>query len=214
MPTDVLDDRQAQARLDRGGPESRCGSPSGDGRPDEGPPGILGDPVRFAIWAFMGTVTMLFVGFTSAYILRRASPDWRPLSAPGILWVNTLVLLSSSGTLEAARKRLRGWDLGGSWVEVTGLLGLLFMAGQVAAWRQLAAQGVYLSTNPHSSFFYLLTGVHMLHLLGGLAWFGVVLARVRRMAYAPGEDGLGPFATYWHFLTGLWLYLLFLLFVL
>jgi cytochrome c oxidase subunit 3 len=67
----------------------------------------------------------------------------------------------------------------------------------------LAAQGVFLATNPHSSFFFLLTGLHGLHLLGGLVWFLVVLVRVRRMDYTPGEDGLRLFATYWHFLAAL-----------
>jgi cytochrome c oxidase subunit 3 len=195
---------------------------------DGAPPDVLGlvpeggdgpgdgrvDPVRFGLWAFLGTVCMLFIGFTSAYILRRSSADWRDLAAPPLLWLNTAALLTSSVTLEMARRRLRGWDLPATqrWVQATGLLGLLFLAGQLGAWRVLASEGVYLATNPHSSFFYVLTGLHGVHLLGGLVWFAVVLARVRRMAYTPGSDGLGLFATYWHFLAALWLYLLFLLF--
>jgi cytochrome c oxidase subunit 3 len=159
---------------------------------------------------------MLFIGFTSAYMIRRTSLDWRPLRAPGILWANTAALAASSVALEAARKRLREWDLRGvfPWVAATGALGVLFLGGQVLAWRMLAAQGVFLATNPHSSFFYMLTGLHGLHLLGGLAWFAVVLVSVRRMDYTPGEDGLRLFATYWHFLAALWAYLLVLLFVL
>jgi cytochrome c oxidase subunit 3 len=98
-------------------------------------------------------------------------------------------------------------------VAATGLLGALFAVGQVMAWRVLAARGYYLDSNPHNSFFYVLTGAHLVHLAGGLVWFGVVLSRVRRLAYVPGEDGLGLFATYWHFLAGLWVYLLLLLFV-
>jgi cytochrome c oxidase subunit 3 len=164
---------------------------------------------------FLGTVTMLFIGFTSAYILRRSSGDWRPLATPPVLWWNTAALLLSSATLEIARRALRGWDLRGAraWVLGTGLLGVLFVAGQVLGWRQLAERGVFLSSNPHSSFFYLLTGVHALHLLGGLAWFAAIVVRFQRMAVLPGEDGLRLFATYWHFLGGLWLYLLWLLFV-
>ena len=72
---------------------------------------------------------------------------------------------------------------------------------------------MFLATNPHSSFFYVLTGVHALHLVGGLTWGLVVVARLRKMTLTPGEDGLGLFATFWHFLGALWLYLLFLLFV-
>lgn len=188
----------------------------GDGGSGDGAPGILGDTARFGLLAFLGTVSMLFIGFTSAYLIRRASLDWRPLRAPGILWVNTAVLLASSVTLEAARKRLRGWDLRGvlPWVGATGALGVLFLLGQVVAWRTLASRGVFLATNPHHSFFYVLTGLHGLHLLGGLVWFLAVLVQLRRMAYTPGEDGLRLFATYWHFLGALWLYLLVLLFVL
>jgi cytochrome c oxidase subunit III len=189
---------------------------SGNGGRGDGAPGFIGDTALFGLWAFLGTISMLFIGFTSAYLIRRASYDWRPLAPPWILWWNTAALLGSSLTLEAARKRLREWDLRGlfPWVAATGFLGILFLAGQVAAWRKLAAQGVFLASNPHSSFFYVLTGLHGVHLLGGLAWFAVVLIQVRRLALTPGEDGLRLFATYWHFLAGLWVYLLFLLFVL
>ena len=163
----------------------------------------------------MGTASMLFIGFTSAYILRRASGDWRPLSAPPILWLNTALLFLSSATLEGARRRLRGSDLPAAqaWLAFTGVLGVLFVGGQFLAWRSLAAAGVFLSSNPHSSFFYLLTGVHVAHLLGGLVWFVADFVKVRRLAFTPGEDGLRLFATYWHFLAVLWAYLLFLLFV-
>jgi cytochrome c oxidase subunit 3 len=163
----------------------------------------------------MGTASMLFIGFTSAYILRRASADWQPLHAPGILWLNTAVLFLSSATVERSRRRLAGWDLPGAqrWLALTGLLGLLFATGQGLAWQALAASGVFLASNPHSSFFYVLTGVHLAHLFGGLVWFVAVQSRVRRLDYPPGEDGLRLFATYWHFLAVVWAYLLFLLFV-
>jgi cytochrome c oxidase subunit 3 len=213
MATGVLQQKPGAGRTGGRGPAD---VPPGDGGRGDGAPGIIGDTARFGLLAFLGTISMLFIGFTSAYLIRRASADWRPLSPPWILWVNTAALLGSSVTLEAARKRLREWDLRGlfPWVAATGLLGVLFLAGQVLAWRTLTAQGVFLASNPHNSFFYVLTGVHGLHLLGGLVWFLAVLVQVRRMAYTPGEDGLRLFATYWHFLGALWLYLLVLLFVL
>jgi cytochrome c oxidase subunit 3 len=181
------------------------------GGPGPGTPDIT----RFGLLAFLGTLSMLFIGFTSAYMVRRASGDWTPLSAPPVIWLNTAVLLASSVTLELALRRQRDWQLSAvqGWVAATGLLGALFVAGQLGAWRALARQGIFLATNPHSSFFYMLSGIHAIHLLGGLVWFAVVLARVRRLAYTPGEDGLGLFATYWHFLDGLWIYLAVLLFV-
>ncbi len=214
MTTELLEKKPGHSGP--GAPGGGDDRPGGGGPSGQGAPGILGDPALFGLWAFLGTVTMLFIGFTSAYILRRASPDWQPLAAPPILWLNTAVLLASSVGLEAARRRLRGWDLAGSerFLLATGFLGLLFVAGQYVGWRQLAARGIFLATNPHSSFFYVLTGVHALHLLGGLGWFVAAARRFRRMAYLPGEDGLRLFATYWHFLGALWVYLLFLLFVL
>ena len=212
MSTEVLR-KSSRPGLDRGGADGD--SPGGDGDNGRGGAGVFYDPHRFGLWLFLGTLTMMFIGFTSAYMVRRTSPDWAPLRAPGLLWVNTAMLLLSSGTLEAARRRLHGWNVAGvgPWLMATGALGALFVTGQLAAWGLLAARGYFVSSNPHNSFFYMLSGVHGVHLIVGLVWFAVVLTKARRLAYTPGEDGLGMFATYWHFLTGLWVYLLLLLFV-
>ena len=177
--------------------------------------GILADPARLGLWLFLGTITMLFIGFTSAYIARRASAGWGgELTPPPLLWVNSLLLLASSVTVEGARRRLRRWEPGVvAWLGITGALGLLFVAGQVAVWRSLVAHGVLLAASAHNSFFYLLTGLHVVHLLGALVWFLVVLTKAHRLRYTPGQDGLGLFATFWHFLGGLWVYLFLLLFV-
>jgi cytochrome c oxidase subunit III len=171
---------------------------------------------RFGVWLMLGTMSMMFIGFTSSYMVRRINADWQPIPLPGILWVNTLALLASSVVLEVSRRSLKSWDLPGAqrWLAFTGLLGVLFAAGQMMAWKHLAALGVFLASNPHSSFFYMLTGIHLVHLAGGLCWFAVAFTKLRRLAYAPGEDGLGLFAVYWHFLGGLWAYLLLLLYVL
>jgi cytochrome c oxidase subunit 3 len=213
MAAPLLEAEAAPAAPRTRGPHGFGGTP--DDTRDGGGGGFALDPTRFGLWAFLGTVSMLFAGFTSAYVLRRASADFRPFAAPALLWWNTLVLLASSVALEVARRRLRGWDLPGArgFLSATGLLGVLFAAGQLLAWRQLAAGGLFLATNPSSSFFYLLTGMHGLHLAGGLAWFGVVRVRLARLALTPGQDGLGLFATYWHYLAALWIYLVLLLFV-
>ena len=212
MSTEVLR-KSPRPALDRGGTGGDGSGGEGD-RGREGPE-VFYDPARFGLWLFLGTLTMMFIGFTSAYMVRRLAPDWIQLRPPGLLWANTAALLLSSGTLEAARRRLRGWNVAGvgPWLLATGALGALFVTGQLAAWRVLASRGYFVSSNPHNSFFYLLSGVHGVHLVVGLIWFGVVLVKARRFAYTPGEDGLGMFATYWHFLTGLWVYLLLLLFV-
>ena len=95
-----------------------------------------------------------------------------------------------------------------------GLLGLGFALGQVQAWRILTGRGLSLAANPHNSFFYVLSGVHVVHLAGGLVWWAAAFQRLRRLALVPEGDALRLFATYWHFLAGLWLYLLYVLFVL
>jgi cytochrome c oxidase subunit 3 len=208
-----------EAVLERAGPAG--GLPPDEVRPVEpgggpGGRGILGDPNRLGMLAFLGTISMLFIGFTSAYILRQASADWRPLRPPSVLWVSTLILACSSVALESARRGLRNWNLAAArrGIVATGVLGFLFLVGQLLGWRALAAQGVFLATNPHSSFFYLLTGLHGIHLMGGLIWLVPVTLRSRRMGYAPGTDALGLVALYWHFLGALWLYLVYLLFYL
>lgn len=190
--------------------------PKGSAPEGPGSSPIGGDPARFGLWVLLGTIAMLFIGFTSALVFRRAAADWIAMAVPPLLWVNTAVLALSSAALEVARRKLRGLRYEGvqTWITVTGAFGGLFVAGQVQAWRQLAAQGVFLSTDPHSAFFYVLTGVHVVHVIAALIWFITVFVRVRRRAYAPGGDGLGLFATFWHFLGGVWAYLLFVLFVL
>jgi cytochrome c oxidase subunit III len=214
LGTSVLDDPLIVGSGSGGPPRGGTGGRGGDGERD-GRTGLLADPSRLGLWLFLGTLTMMFIGFTSAYMVRRASGGWLPLDPPGLLWVNSAVLLASSATLEIARRRLRGWDLPGAqtWTAFTGLLGAGFVAGQLYVWGLLVERGYYLASSPHNSFFFLLTGIHALHLFGGLLWFAAVLGRFRRLAYVPGEDGLRLFATYWHFLGGLWLYLVFLLFV-
>jgi cytochrome c oxidase subunit 3 len=174
------------------------------------------DPARFGLWAFLGTVSMLFIGFTSAYIVRRTAIDWRALPAPRLLWWNTAALLLSSVALERARERWRAQDGRGvaSWLTATGVLALLFVAGQFRAWRVLGALGYFLASNPHSSFFYLLSGVHVVHVGGGLLWFLSVLWALRAHGALSAKAGrsLSLLATYWHFLGALWLYVAFLIF--
>src|SRR4051812_9295495 len=159
----------------------RPGGPAGpvviDFGDDGGGRGAGFDPARFGLWAFLATVAMLFIGFTSAYIVRRTAVAWRVLPLPHLLWWNTGALFLSGAALEAGRARRRarpgagmGWSL-----FATGLLALLFVAGQFQAWRLLSAAGFFLASNPHSSFFYLLSGIHLLHLGGGLVWFALVL---------------------------------------
>jgi cytochrome c oxidase subunit 3 len=138
-----------------------------------------------------------------------------PVHIPALMWLNTLVLLLSSATLEMARKRLAQSNVDGFkklWMLTTGL-GIAFLVGQVVAWKQLATQGIYLATNPASSFFYIFTGAHALHLIGGVgaliyvAWRNFDRANVTRTVAAEVAS------YYWHFMDALWLFLLALLYL-
>jgi cytochrome c oxidase subunit 3 len=177
-------------------------------------------PARTGVWIGIAAITMSFAAYTSALVVRQgAAPDWRHFRLPPILFLNTPLLLASSGTLELGRRRIaREAALGAAsaprgihWLFLTLGLGLLFVAGQVAAWRELAAQGLFLSTNPSSAFFYVLTALHALHLLGGVAALGYILVRLHGPAARPSQAALGAASLYWHFMGVLWLYLLLVL---
>jgi cytochrome c oxidase subunit III len=178
---------------------------------------VSNTPARTGVWVGIGAISMSFAAYTSALVVRAGdSPDWTHVRLPWILYANTLALIASSVTFEIGRRRLTGpyesRASGLSYVHLTLGLGLLFLAGQVMAWRALAAQGLYLATNPNSSFFYVLTAVHALHLIGGLAGIAYVVRRARVSALpSPGPVSagtLGAVALYWHFMDVLWLYLL------
>ena len=183
-------------------------------------------PARTGVWVGIAAISMAFAAFTSALLVRQgATPDWRHFALPPILYFNTVVLLLSSGTMALAARRLTAaWELaadrppgavsagpGVSWLVLTLALGLLFVGGQLLAWRSLAAQGLYLATNPSSSFFYVFTAAHAVHLLGGIIALGWFLLRVSAGSGAPPERALGAVALYWHFMDVLWLYLLLVL---
>jgi cytochrome c oxidase subunit 3 len=167
---------------------------------------------------------MLFTALSSAYIVRAASSsDWQPLAMPRILLLSSVLLLVSSVTLETARRRLKQAAANAykSWLLLTVVLGVSFLASQLIAWRQLAKQGVYIASNPHSSFFYLLTAVHGVHLLGGLGALAYLSLRSRapqaeKSALTSDLTGAQAKADavtlYWHFMDFLWLYLFVLLF--
>ena len=175
-------------------------------------------PTSTGIWVVLFAITMMFAAFTSALIVRKGSAlDWRTFTLPSILYFNTLLLIASSITLEIARRRVATF-MGGlksqvespaRWLYITFFLGLLFVAGQYVAWSQLRAEGLYLATNPSSSFFYVLTATHALHVLGGLGGLIYVIQKLSKSALRRSQ--LVATARYWHFMGILWLYLLLLL---
>jgi cytochrome c oxidase subunit III len=165
------------------------------------------------IWVGVFAITMSFAAFTSALFVREGTADWGHLVLPQILYVNTLFILASSGTLEIARRAFNaaeGMRKARAWVALTLLLGLGFCAGQYRVWLDLRAQGIYLATNPNSSFFYVLTCMHALHVLAGLIALTYVVYRLNASRAAFCRGIFENTAIYWHFMAVLWVYLLLL----
>ncbi|MEP6991863.1 MAG: cytochrome c oxidase subunit 3 [bacterium] len=181
------------------------------------------------VWVGVATISMSFAAYTSALVVRQGmGTDWLHFQLPAILYVNTIILLASSVSLELARRnhapagRAQAPDIvvlpgpasrTASWLSVTLLLGVLFLAGQIVAWRQLASQGLFLATNPSSAFFYILTALHALHLLGGLGGLLYVQRRLRRSGALDVGPALSAATLYWHFMAVLWVFIMLLLLV-
>jgi cytochrome c oxidase subunit III len=179
---------------------------------DRGP-----EAARTGIWVGLAAITMSFAAFTSALVVRQSTGnDWRHLTVPPIVFLNTLVLLASSVTLEVARGRVAAFVRGREgdrgkplfWLTTTWVLGVVFVAGQYAAWHQLRSEGLYLATNPNSSFFYILTVVHALHVLAALAGLARVIYKLREPVISLRRSTMDATSYYWHFMGILWLYLL------
>ena len=177
-------------------------------------------PASTGIWVILASITMTFAAFTSALIVRQGgATDWRHFTLPPVLYLNTLVIIASSITLEISRRRIAVF-MGGvpdenrsaspaRWLYVTLFLGLLFVAGQTFAWMQLRSQGFGLASNVSYSFFYVLTVAHALHVFGGLGGLVRVIGKLHNGVLR--RSTLDATSRYWHFMGALWLYLLLLL---
>ena len=166
---------------------------------------------RTGVWVAIAAITLSFAAYTSALLVREnGAADWHHFQLPSILYANTVLLLLSSGALLVGQRRLRAAAPAVAWFVATRVLGLLFVGGQVVAWRALAAEGVFLASGPAGSFFYVLTVLHVLHVLGGVAGLAYASARLRR-GDAGAVGAAGSAALYWHFVDILWLYLLLIL---
>jgi cytochrome c oxidase subunit III len=202
----------------KGGGGTPPGGDDGFGGGDEwkGPSGSARVPQRAYVTGMviaLSGILMFFMALVSAYIVRKDMPNsaWVQLNVPRVLWLNTLILIASSFTLARSRARLLADDLPGfrHWWSVTTILGVFFLIGQVIAWRQLAAAGLFLATNPASSFFYVFTAAHGLHLLGGvLALLYIAFRPTHRLTRGTATEIV---SMYWHFMDGLWVFLFLLL---
>lgn len=165
-------------------------------------------PSKVGLGVFLAVVGSLFALFISAYAMRMQLPDWRTLPVPRILWLNTTMLLLSSFALQGAKNAARRGEMPALRIGLlgAGISALAFLSGQLLAWRQLTGEGYLLAANPANAFFYVLTGVHGLHLLGGLVALGRTTAKAwRETATEPLRLSVELCATYWHFLFLVWL---------
>jgi cytochrome c oxidase subunit III len=188
----------------------------GDGGKRRGPQLPSSRRYATAIVIAIVSIVMFFMAMASAYIYLRAnSTRWVPLHLPWIIWGNTALLLLSSGAMELARRRLALADVAQFrklWAVAT-TLGVLFLIGQLVAWRQFVLAGFYVSTNQASSFFYIFTGLHGLHLLGGICALLYVSFRKFEKAKVSRSVAAEVASYYWHFMDGLWIFLLTLLYL-
>jgi cytochrome c oxidase subunit III len=238
FPT-TLDQPQV-SRSDRGGAPPILGG-GGDGRPGSNLPDYPTRlrRARLGLLVALTPVLMLFVSFTSAYVVRQGLPtldprtnqlvrDWIPVKLPTLLFVNTVVLLLSSVGMELARRQTKLAAVAAAtkspgevpvteegktpWLAMTVALGALFLFGQWMAWKQLAASGFYVATTPSSSFVYLLTGAHAVHLMGGvLALLVAGLFVLLRRPVTTRSIVVDVTGWYWHFMAALWVYIFALL---
>jgi cytochrome c oxidase subunit 3 len=201
-----------------GGPGGGGGSGGGGDEPRRFSP----ERYRLGVLVGIASILMMFTALASAYVVRSGMPtsvDWSGGRMPSFVYLSTALIVASSLTFSRARAALRHAEEAGYrlWLTVTLLLGLGFLASQLLAWRQLVAAGFYLASNPYSSFFYVLTGLHGIHLAGGILALALLVAYARRPAAAPEVEVKRRALTdvvgiYWHFMDALWVFLFLLLF--
>lgn len=227
----VTTDVRERARPTRTGFKGASGRSNGNGSRGPNDPRDSGrrierddDPQRYRIgmWVALAAIMMMFAALTSAYVFRVGTTGWNAIVLPRLLWLSTALIVTSSVTFELARRSLKHDDRTSyrRWLVVSLALGIGFLLSQLLAWRGLVGQGIYMPTSPHSSFFYLLTGLHGLHLLGGILGLSYLLFRAMRGSRAltykqhavKGRAVTDAVGMYWHFMDGLWVYLFVLLF--
>jgi cytochrome c oxidase subunit 3 len=188
-----------------------------EGAWEDGDAGASRGASFIGLYVLLAASVMVFVALTGAFVFRRGlSGDWASMPKPPVLFLNTAVLLASSFALEMARRALKAGlrSKFNAWWSAGAVLGVLFLLGQALAWQQLKDLGIYVATSPSSSFFYVLTASHAFHLVGGVAALIYVAARSLSQGLGPARRTVIDIsAIFWHFLDGLWVYLMVLFYV-
>lgn len=176
---------------------------------DASPSGPTKEKVGLGV--FIAVASSLFALFISAYAMRMQMADWRALPIPRLLWLNTAILFLSSMALHRTNRAIRNGDDDTARISLlaAGITTLAFVSGQLLAWRQLMNEGYWLTSNSANAFFYVLTGLHGLHLLGGMVVLGMVIERSwrTRALYDRQRQTVQLCTTYWDFLLVAWLIL-------
>lgn len=167
-------------------------------------------PQKFAMWVAIGSLLMVFAGFTSGYIVRKAQGNWVYYTLPFVFWLSTAAILTSSVTmalgLRAFKQRLM--QRYRTYITITLVLGILFLLFQCIGFRQLYASNIRLDGNPSESFLFIITGFHLAHVVGGIIALLIVFFRAfRTNLKVYNSTGLEIVAIFWHFVDVLWIYL-------
>lgn len=170
-------------------------------------------PYKFTLWIAMGSMVMMFAGFTSAYVVKRNQSNWLEFTMPPVFWYSTFAILLSSLTLFLAMKAFKAREIMRyrALVATTACLGIAFIILQIMGFSYLEAHGVKLigsGSNPAGSFLGVITGVHILHVLGGIVALLIILIRAYRSNIKSyNSTPIEVASIYWHFVDGLWIYL-------
>jgi cytochrome c oxidase subunit 3 len=170
-------------------------------------------PHKFTLWVAIGSILMMFAGLTSAYIVKRSQASWLMIEIPMMFWYSTATILASSVTVQLALKALKKREMINykRLLVVTAVLGVLFIVLQIAGFRQFAAQDIRLvgaGSNASYSFLLAISGLHGIHVLGGVVALAVTVIRALKSSIKSYSTvPLEIVATYWHFVDALWIYL-------
>ncbi len=200
------------------GPNGKGPGGNGHGRHQRGPRRLSPAAYSITAWILIAGVVMMFAALSSAYIILSSGEEVPRVSVPRMFYASTALILVSSFSFARARRSLRLERVSEhrKWLLVTLVLGLLFLGAQLLGWRELAARGVFFATHPHSSFFYLFTGLHGVHLMGGMLALIYLVVTMRRLKHGDTESKLAAtqfVERYWHAMDGIWIWLFGLLLI-
>jgi len=191
----------------------------GDDFTDQAEP-YSSNKLRIAMWFLLLVVMMTFGGLIAAYIVISTNGvmEWQPFALPIQVWMSTVLILASSVTYKISHSMLNGdkQQKAKNWLLATTVFGGMFIASQLLAWVELVRRGVYVQSNPYAGFFYILTAVHAVHVIGGIAALGYILLRTWQATASDEELSKrkqlsNSVGWYWHFMDGLWIFLVLLL---